>query len=229
MPKQKRRRRTLAGFKTGDRVRVRPGIRDNDYPDMPMGGWAGTIAEVHDDGMYTVRWTEETMTSIHSVFKKRCENDGLDFETYWLGADDLEPDPGGPLHIEQPKKVTPRPLSPKDQGDRVRMVLGLTSDDPLPDVDHESLKTYGDHLSKNLALPFLAEHGAEYGHPDRIKVLGLGDADGEPMIDDNRGILCDARMEGDLVTLPLSKIDEVRGSQNRRLIDDYRYWFWNWQ
>ena len=26
---------------------------DADYPDMPLGGWAGTIAEVHGDGMYT--------------------------------------------------------------------------------------------------------------------------------------------------------------------------------
>ena len=34
-----------AKFKVGDRVRVKRGIRDTDYPDMPLGGWAGTISD----------------------------------------------------------------------------------------------------------------------------------------------------------------------------------------
>ena len=73
---------------------------DTDYPDMPLGGWAGTIAEAHDDGKYTVRWSKETLASIHPVFEKRCEKDGFGFDQYWLGADDLGPDTGAPLEIE---------------------------------------------------------------------------------------------------------------------------------
>ncbi len=53
-------RRRPAKFRVGDRVRVESGARDTDYPDMPLGGWAGTVFEVHDNGMYTVRWSEET-------------------------------------------------------------------------------------------------------------------------------------------------------------------------
>ena len=125
--KQKSNSSSAVEFQIGEKVRVRHGLMDTDYPDMPLGGWAGTIVEVRGDGMYTVRWSKETLASIHPVFKKRCEKDGLVFEQYWLGADDLEDDAGGPLDIEQPQKITTKPLSPKDQDDRIRMVFGLTS------------------------------------------------------------------------------------------------------
>ncbi len=33
-------------FQVGDKVRVKPGISDPDLPDMPLGGWSGTITEI---------------------------------------------------------------------------------------------------------------------------------------------------------------------------------------
>ena len=36
-----------AQFRIGDKVRVRHGVMDNDYSDMPIGSWAGTISETH--------------------------------------------------------------------------------------------------------------------------------------------------------------------------------------
>jgi uncharacterized protein YodC (DUF2158 family) len=48
----------VTNFKVGDKVRVKRGVMDVEYPDMPMGGWAGTISEIHKDGMYTIRWTK---------------------------------------------------------------------------------------------------------------------------------------------------------------------------
>jgi len=226
MPKKRRASSPVANFKVGDKVRVKHGITDVDYPDMPLGGWAGAISEVHNDGMYTVRWSQETLDAIHPVFKKRCERDGMVLEEYWLGDDDLERDPGGPLQIEQPTKITTKPLSSKDQDDRVRMVFGLTSNDPLPDANDETLGAYHEYLSKHLKLPFRAEHGAEYGHPEPVKVIGLGDPDEEPMIDETYGILCEARVEGQVVTLPLGELEDAK--PNRQLIDDYCYWFHNW-
>jgi hypothetical protein len=215
-----------AKFKVGDRVRVKHGIRDTDYPDMPLGGWAGTISEVHKGRMYTVRWNRETLAAIHPVFQKRCERDGVELEEYWLGEDDLQLDLGGPLNIEHPTEIKTKPLSSKDQDDRVRMVFGLTSNDPLPDVDAETLERYHEHLSNNLVFPFSAEHGAEYGHLERVKVIGLGDPKDEPMIDETYGILCEARLEGQAVTLPLGELEEP--SRNRKVLRDYCYWFHNW-
>jgi hypothetical protein len=220
---------SLTEFKLKDRVRVKHGVTDNDYPDVPLGGWAGTIDEVHNDSMYTIRWSKETLDAIHPVFKNRCENDGLDLEKYWLGADDLEPDTGGPLEIEHPRKITTRSLSPKDQDDRIRMVFGLTSNDPLPDVEEATLEAHHQYLSQNLVFPFAAVHGAEYGHPERVKVIGIGDPEDEPMMDEMHGIFCDVRMENHVVTVPLCELDEPKGKPNRQLVNDYCYWFWNWR
>lgn len=144
MPKGKAKPKTpvVIKFMVGDKVRVKQGIRDTDYPDMPLGGWAGTISEIHKDGMYTVRWSRETLAAINPVFKKRWERDGMALEDYWLGDDDLEPDTGSPLNIEHPTEINTKPLSPKDQDDRIRMIFGLTSNDPLPDVDGRTLETY---------------------------------------------------------------------------------------
>jgi calcium binding protein len=214
-------------FQIGDKVRVRHGVMDNDYPDMPIGGWSGTVLETHDGNTHVVRWSEETLASIHPVFKNRCENDGFDIEQYVIGADDLELDTGSPLNIDKPRKITARPLSPKDQDDRIRMIFGLTSNDMLPDVEDQALRTYYEHLSKHLVFPFHAEHGEEYGHPERVAVLGLGDA-GEPMIDEMYGVLCEIRMGGRVVTLPLGELDDAKGKINRQLIDDYCYWFHNY-
>ena len=38
MPKQKRNPLTSPIFKVGDKVRVKRGVEDVDYPDMPLGG-----------------------------------------------------------------------------------------------------------------------------------------------------------------------------------------------
>ncbi len=224
--KEVKKKAALPKFKVGDKVRVEYGIRDAGYPDMPMGGSVGAITEVLKDGMYAIPWSPETLAAMHPVVKQRSEKDGTVLEEYWLGDDDLEPDPGGPLQIEQPTEITTKPLSPKGQDDRIRMVFGLTSNDPLPNANDETLEAYHEYLSKNLTFPFRAEHGTEYGHPERVKVIGLGDPDEEPMIDETYGILCEARGEGQVVTLPLGELENAK--PNRQLIDDYCYWFHNW-
>jgi hypothetical protein len=143
MTKKKRKnRRPLASakFKVGDWVRVKQGFRDIDFPDMPLGGWAGTVTEVQGTDTFIIRWSQETLNAIHPVYKKRCERDGLDPEEYGLTGDDLKADRSGPLDIEHPAEITTRPLLPRDQDDRVRMVFGLTNNDPLPDVADETLE-----------------------------------------------------------------------------------------
>lgn len=215
-------------FKVGDAVRVKAGVTVPDFDDIPLGGWAGEVVEVEkcNAAMYLIRWNKSTLDKIHPVFRKRCERDGLEFEEMWLAEVDLEPDIGESPEIEQPATIVTKPLSPKDQDDRIRIVFRLTADDPLPEVTDDTLLVYHKYLATNLVFPFQAEHGAEYGHPERVTVIGLGDLN-EPMIDDMHGILCEVRLEGQVVTLPLSELDEATG--NRRLVSDYCYWFWNWR
>jgi hypothetical protein len=199
---------------------------------MPLGGWAGTISEIHKGGMYTVRWSRETLAAIHPVFRKRCERDGMVLEEYWLGDADLERDTGGPLDIEHPTEITTKPLSPKDEDDRVRMVFGLTSNDPLPDVNDELLEQYHEYLREHLSFPFDADYTSETGpfssRTIQVKVTGMDDPD-EPMIDDMYGIFCEARHERRAMTLPLGELEVKKGKPNRQLLADYRYWFWNFR
>src|SRR5208337_2446588 len=120
-------------FEVGNKVRVKYGVIDPDFPDIPLGGWSGTITEVDAKPPVTflIKWDRRTLEQIHPVYRKRCERDGLEMETMWLGEEDIEPDDGTPVSMEQPAEIKTLPLSEKDQDDRVRMALGLTHDDPL--------------------------------------------------------------------------------------------------
>lgn len=196
---------------------------------MPLGGWTGEVVEVHDDLMYLIKCNKETLASIHHVFKARCERDGLTFDQYYLGEDALEPDCGDPLEIEQPQVITTKPLSKNDQDDRIRMILGLTSNDPLPNVDDDTLRLYLEHLAKSLIFPFEAKQRLKYGLSDPFKVIGIDDPNETSMIDDEYGILCDAKRNGRLISVPLSHLDNVTGKPNRQLVNDYNYWFHDWR
>jgi hypothetical protein len=88
-----------------------------------------------------------------------------------------------------------KPLAMDDQEDRIRSALGLTSDDPLPEADDESLVAYYKHLAASLSFPFEAEYSFETGPFESksfsITVLGLLDPDDFP--GDEYGLFCQAR------------------------------------
>jgi hypothetical protein len=235
MSKRRRKRKkpvASAKFQVKDRVRVKHGIKDDDYPDMPIGGWAGAISDVDDDGMYTVRWSRETLDAIHPVFKNRCEKDGLDVEQYRLGEDDLEPDPGGPLDIEQPKEIKTVPLDPEDQDDRIRMVFGLTSNDLLPDVDVDELLTYHDYLSKHMQFPFEVDYFEETGPFEgkwhHVTVLGLFDPD-EYSCEEMYGLICKGRVGKRPIEMPLGEFEVDEDTPGLQMLADYCYWFSNYR
>lgn len=220
--------RTPARFATGGQVRVRPGTTDPDFPDIPLGGWAGAIREVDqrsDPPTYLIEWDRHTLDHMHPVYRKRCERDGLELERMWLGEDDIEPNTGGPTVIEQPASIVTRRLNPKDEDDRVRIALGLTGDDPLPEVDEDTLRAYHRYLAAHLAFPFEAKWEPEYGPRPIIKITGLGEPD-DACADEMHGLLCEARAEGRLVEAPLAEC-EAKSGPNRQLLKDYAYWFWN--
>ena len=184
-------------FSAGDAVRVKPGVTDPDIPDIPFGGWAGAISEVEDDDprSYLIALNERTLKSIHPIYRKRCERDGLEAEQVWMLEEDLEPDDGEPVQIEQPTSIVTKPLAMDDQDDRIRSALGLTSDDPLPETDDESLVAYYKYLAASLSFPFEAKYSFETGPFESktysITVLGLLDPDDFP--GDEYGLFCQAR------------------------------------
>jgi hypothetical protein len=212
-------------FNPGDEVRVKQGVRDPDFSDIPLGGWAGTVKEVHHaEGETTllISWNRATLGGMHPIYKKRCERDGLELESMWLDDEDLEPDDGGPVSIEQPTSIITKPLSEKDQDDRVRMALGLTHDDPLPDVSRKTLLAYHSYLAANLEFRFTIKAGRGRASVTVRRLLDPTEHD----LEEDEGLLCEARSREGPFDIALSEIDyEVRN----KLIRDYNYWFHNWR
>ena len=49
-------------FQVGDKVRVKLGVIDPDFPDIPLGGWSGTVTEIEqaeDQITCVFKWTSE--------------------------------------------------------------------------------------------------------------------------------------------------------------------------
>jgi hypothetical protein len=117
MPR-KARKKAPARFAVGSRVRVKAGIRDPDYPDMPLGGWSGKVQKIGSDAAgptYLVEWDRHTRRHMHPVYRSRCKHEHLDPERMWLGEDDLEPEQGQPAAIELPTDLPSGPIDPSDQ------------------------------------------------------------------------------------------------------------------
>jgi hypothetical protein len=220
-----------AKFATGIQVRVKKGRTVPEFPDIPLGGWSGTIME-RDASLsppdYLVEWDRYTLEQMHPVYHKRCQRDGLELESMWLDEDDIEPDTGAPAAIEQPARIFTRPLKPGDQNDRIRAIFGLTSDDPLPEVSQASLRRYHEYLTHHLALPFQTSYQEANGRlqyqRSQITVQALLD-----QVDYEDGLLCQALEQDHQFEFPLAWIEGISARPNRQLVQDYSYWFWNWQ
>ena len=82
-------------FPVGTVVRVRPGTADPDFPEFPLGGWVGKVADINQKEsppLYLIEWSRHTLDQIHPIYSKRSERDGLEIEKAWLNETELEPD-----------------------------------------------------------------------------------------------------------------------------------------
>ena len=211
-------------FHVDDLVRVKHGVTDVDYPDIPIGGWIGRILNADGDTCL-VRWNVETLENIHPVYRKRCERDGNDIEEYWVNADDLEAAPNEPLDMEQPTEIITRPLSIDDQDDRICMVFGLTSDDPLPYDSKATELTYFNYLKNNLVFPFSATFTDPVkNRSQEITVIGMCD---EFPINEGFGVICEVLDGGEKRQMPLSELKLEPENPNYQMVDDYTTWFVN--
>ena len=221
-------------FQMGDKVRVKYGVIDADYPDIPLGGWSGTIKEVaqsNDQITYEIEWDRRTLAGMHPVYRKRSERDSLDLETMWLGDEDLEADDGTLVPMKQPTGIKTPPLSMKDEYDRIRAVFGLTHDDPLPEVNQETLLTYHRYLAANLKFPFTALYGEEEIGPFSSKrgtviVTGLLDPEVDDLTEED-GVICTGRHREKEIEFPFGEIEVKRKDPNYNLVSDYASWFFD--
>jgi hypothetical protein len=196
-------------FAVGSAVRVKPGVTDPDFPDRALGGWSGTVRELDAEGsppLCLVAWDRRTLDGIDPEHRRRCERDGLDYDTMWLAADALEPVPAD------------------DPVPRVRVAFGLADDAPLPEVNADSLRRYHAYLSARLTFPFAAAY--RDGPPllttkvDPILVLRLR----PPEEADDRGLLAEVVRGADTRVLPLTAVECAEPDAHRQPLTDYAHW-----
>ena len=51
-------------FQVGDKVRVKHGVIDPEFPDIPLGGWSGTSrrsSKLKTRSTYVIEWDERTL------------------------------------------------------------------------------------------------------------------------------------------------------------------------
>jgi hypothetical protein len=119
-----------------------------------------------------------------------------------------------------------------DPEGRIRAILGVAGDEPMPRVRLEALRQYHAHLAANLTFPFEGRLSDPIGpHRDTrspLSVLRLLDPvkDYEP--EEMYDLVCKAEQNGGRIELPLDRIDVPDGSPSRQLLEDYRWWMRNW-
>jgi hypothetical protein len=128
MPRENQEEPT-ARFAIGNRVRVKLGVRDPDFPDMPLGGWSGKVRAFDLENTppsYLVEWDRYTRRHIHPGFRSRCKQRDVDWERMWVSENDLEQEQGPPAVIEQPTDLSLEPLDQEEE--RVRPIRGLRTE-----------------------------------------------------------------------------------------------------
>lgn len=232
MPRKKKRKAKPPGsarvprFEVGAHLQVRRGVMDPNYPDIPLGGYAGRVVEIDNEGdgpVYLIDWDEETLDQMPEVFLTRCERDDLDYESIWLAEEDLEPAPDSRAPIEQPTALRPRALRRNDPDDRIRMLFGLTSDDPLPPRSQEALARFHAHLVRRLKLPcpgvVITGDGTDV---NRVELLRLLDPEHCNL---QEGLIVEVGASHGLDTVPLVMTVIPDTSPHVQDFHDYHHWF----
>ena len=118
-----------------------------------------------------------------------------------------------------------------EQEGRIRTVFGLSGDDPVPDVDEETLLVFYKHLMASASFPLEAEYSKETGPAHNstfaITVLGLIDPGKYP--DEDYGLFCTARQGKRSIELPLADVEVDEDDPRTQVLDEYAYWFENWR
>ena len=95
---------TLPKFAVGSRVRAKKGRTAPNDPDIPLGGWLGTVSQVSGT-IYLVQWSSESLEAAAPIYHERWRRDGVDFRAVWLQENSLEADPERAQHDQRQKKI----------------------------------------------------------------------------------------------------------------------------
>lgn len=115
-------------------------------------------------------------------------------------------------------------MSWDDEEMRVAEILGVKEGQALPSVSKKTLKKYHAYLRASLEFPFKAEVEDLKGE---ATIHSLFDLDECPELT-FYGLFVLGCHKGRTIETPLVDVFEVEDkSQNKQLLEDYCFWFWN--
>jgi Calcium binding len=129
--------------------------------------------------------------------------------------------------MESGTEIVRRPMHEHEQADRIRIVLGLTRNEPLPAPTWENLRKYHAFLSEKLSFPFNAEVWELSGrvHRNRYPVTVYHVLLPDPGADSSNGLLVEGNFHEQQLKLPLCCLQTSKRSANHLPLQDYAYWF----
>jgi hypothetical protein len=77
----------------GQAIRIKPGVRAPEFPDVSCDGWTGVIMELtgkRTEPQYVVEWDQNTLAMMPQSYKDQCEERNLTYSFSCFPADDME-------------------------------------------------------------------------------------------------------------------------------------------
>jgi hypothetical protein len=216
-------------FKKSLSVRVKPGVRDDDF-NVDFEGWQGRLTDDAEDGYVNVAWDSIALRALPPEMIASCEIDGEDWETYGFEEGDVEPAPerDTPADVEAVAVELRKAHAWDSFGDEVEIarevLAGLD-----PDDEPALFEAWEKYLRAHLAFPFAAkiEEPSDQGPfraREKVQVYGIAG------VTEDDGIVVDVTNEKGLSgNFPLDALEVVGADlATREIVRNYRVWLENW-
>ncbi len=215
-------------MKKGDIVRVKSGVRNVDF-DADLSGWQGRVIEIVDDGDVEVAW--DSLTLLHAMpatMITACEEQGLEWDTYRIDGQDLEPATVRDRPADVERALTELSLRHAwdwlgPESELIQEVLaGLD-----PDAEAALIEAWATYLQAHLVFPFEAvvdefQERSPLQAGNRVRVHDITEAD------EFYGIIVRLRRGREQFHFPLCDLAALdESSDNHAIVQSYRVWFAN--
>jgi hypothetical protein len=218
----------LSDFKIGDLVIVNPNTKDLDLG-IDIGGWQGRVKEISERyDSIIVAWDSLTLKQMPGEAIDKCEEDGLDWQTYGLSPQDVALT--SPRDHADDAEDAIRLLESKhgwsylgEEGKRIQAVLARVDNDD----EWAALEAWEAYFEQTLTFPFEAEVSecqdrGPLRTGEKVRVLGIEGSE------DPYGVLVSLRRKRQRFVFPLCDLEAVDiSSLNYEPVKDYAVWYAN--
>lgn len=212
----------------GDSVRVKAGVKDEEFG-LDLGGWQGRISEVDEKNeVIAIAWDSITLQGLPAAYIADAEEQGLGWDTYYLGPDDVE--------LAEARDVKARTEKVRSElqakfawhhlGEEGREISRIL-DGIGPDDMSELLERWEEYFSSVLTFPFRAEvtESQDRGPLHSGDILDVYEIDS---VEEMYGLIVRVKKGRKGYYFPLCDLTPVdQKSPNYQPVRNYAIWFAN--